>query len=108
MSRYSVEHVEGEQTYGITFGWDRPLNTFFAQVEAVTEETDQASESDAENEDEEELLLDIGSPFDCLYTQVDPFYSALLEHLQQIGINDFSLSMEQKCQLLQDQDGIGN
>lgn len=93
MSRYCVVHKVQDRTCWISFGWDFPLNTFFAQVES---------------DDSEKLLLDIGSPFDCLYTQIEQFHDAFLEHLKEIGIPDFSLSMEQKCQLLADKDGVGN
>ncbi|MGB3766943.1 MAG: hypothetical protein WA947_10330 [Phormidesmis sp.] len=93
MSRYCVVHKVQDKRYWISFGWDFPLNTFFVQVES---------------DDSEEPLLDIGSPFDCLYTQIEQFHEAFLEHLKKIGITDFSLSMEQKCHLLADKDGVGN
>lgn len=59
MSRYTVQYNQ----HWISFGWDCPMNTFFAQVESDETSSD-------------ELLLDIGSPFDCLYTQVDSFHDA--------------------------------
>lgn len=96
MSRYGIKHETESKTYWLFFGWDRPMNTFFAQVEAD------------ESEDPDELLLDIGSPFDRLYTQIEKFHDALVQALQELGIDDFELSMEQKCQLLADKDGIGN
>lgn len=94
MSRYCVQHTAQSEQYWISFGWDFPLDTFFAQVEP--------------NSDPDELLLDMGSPFDRLYTQIEAFHEALVQQLHKLGIDDFSLSMEQKCQLLADKDGIGN
>lgn len=102
MSRYTVKHeTKGNKTYWISFGWDRPSSTFFVQVE------------DDSIEDEGEdcvnpTVLDIGSPFDTLYTQIDPFIRASSERLAEIGITDFSLSQTQKFQLLDDMHGIGN
>ncbi|NJM99195.1 MAG: hypothetical protein HC800_20500 [Phormidesmis sp. RL_2_1] len=93
MSRHYIEHND---THGITVGWDRPLGTFFAQVELLGAADDQA------------LLLDIGSPFDCLYTQIDRFHEAFVQHLHNLGIDDFELSQAQLLKLLDDQNGIGN
>lgn len=95
MSRHYIEH---NNTHGITVGWDRLLGTFFAQVEAL-ETTDDL---------EEELLIDIGSPFDTIYPEIDAFAKALLEKLSEIGITDFELSQQQKFQLLDDMNGIGS
>ena len=94
MSLYYVQHTTQSEQYWISFGWDFPLNTFFARVE--------------DNSDSDELLLDMGSSFDRLYTQIEAFHEAFVQHLHEIGIDDFSLSMEQKYQLLADKDGIGN
>ena len=94
MSRYCVQHIAQSEQYWISFGWDRPLHSFFAQVEP--------------DSDPDKLLLDMGSPFDRLYTQIEAFHEAFVQHLHEIGIDDFSLSMEQKYQLLADKDGIGN
>ncbi len=95
MSRYCLQHEVQSEKYWISFGWDFPLNTFFAQVES-------------DESDSDKLLLDIGSPFDYLYTQLEQFHDALVQHLRELGIDDFSLSMAQKIQLLRDKDGIGN
>ncbi|EDX82700.1 hypothetical protein S7335_1002 [Synechococcus sp. PCC 7335] len=94
MSRHIVEHKsENDLEYWISFGWDRPTSTFFMQVE---------------EKDEEEVVFDIGSIFTTRYTEIDGFAQACSEKLAEIGINDFELSQEQKFQLLNDMNGIGN
>ena len=93
MSRYCIKHETKGQTYWISFGWDRPMSTFFAQVESD------------ESEDPDELLIDMGSPFDCLYTNIEKFHDTLLQYLRELGVDDFELSMKQKIQLLADKDG---
>lgn len=102
MSRYCIKHETKGQTYWISFGWDRPTSTFFAQVEP------DESEASDDLDEPDELLLDMGSPFDCLYTHIEKFHDAFLQRLHELGVDDFALSMEQKLQLLADKDGIGN
>ena len=101
MSRYTVEHnTQSNKKYWISFGWDCPLSTFFMLVE------------DDSIEDTEEFVdptvLDIGSPFDTLYTRIDRFIQEFSEKLAKIGITDFELTEPQKIQLLDDMNGIGN
>ena len=94
MSRYCVEHTESktDTKYGIAFGWDSPLRTFFAQVEAP--------------EDPDNLLVDIGSPFDTLYTNINKFQEAVKEHLGKVGITDFAFTQRQTSDLLDDLNGL--
>ena len=99
MSRYTVEHNTESSTYWISFGWDRPMGTFFAQVE---------DDSLDEEEVGDPTVLDIGSPFDTIYTRIDRFIQVFSEKLAKIGITDFELSQNQKFQLLDDMNGIGN
>lgn len=93
MSRHTVEHRE----FWITVGWDRPLNTFFGQVEKDSEEDDAAYPVE---------LVDMGGPMDCPYTDITKFHQALKQKLIAIGIDDFELSQQQLLQLLADQDNI--
>lgn len=99
MSRYCVKHETKDKTYWISFGWDCPMSTFFAQVEP------EESEASDEIDEPDELLLDMGSPFDCLYTNIEKFHDAFLQRLHELGVGDFALSVEQKLQLLADKDG---
>lgn len=98
MSRYTVEHnTQSNQKYWISFGWDRPLSTFFMLVE-----------DDSSEDSINPLVLDIGSPFDTLYTSIDRFIQDFSEKLAKIGITDFELTEQQQFQLLDDMNGIGN
>lgn len=87
MSRYGEQHGD----YWITTGWDNPLQTFFAQVEG---------------EDPDTLLLDIGGPFTAgSYSKIDAFANVLKETLEELGIDDYTLSDELKGRLVQDKIG---
>lgn len=97
MSRYTVKHnTQSNKKYWISFGWDRPMNTFFMQAE-----------DDSADDFVDSTVLDIGSPFDTLYTKIDEFAEACLNELAEIGVT-FELSQAQKFQLLDDMNGIGN
>ena len=93
MSRHTVEHRE----FLITVGWDRPMNTFFGQVEKYAEEDDAAYPAE---------LIDMGGPMDCPYTNITKFYETFKQKLLEIGIDDFELSQQQLLQLLADQDNV--
>lgn len=88
MSRHHVMH----RGYCIAFGWDFPLNSFFAQVEDI-------------NADADNWLLDMGG-LDCPYTDVTAFQQAFEQRLRELGIDDFVLSQQQLFQLLAEQDGV--
>lgn len=89
MSCHFVEH----EKYLISFGWDRPMNTFFAKVEDTTKSSDETP------------LLDIGDVFEP-YGDMTAFKKALAAHLHELGIPDFALSADQEIQLFSDRDGI--
>lgn len=88
MSRHYVMH----RNYCIAFGWDFPLNSFFAQVEDI-------------NADADPWLLDMGN-LDCPYTNITQFQQVFTQRLRELGIDDFVLSQQHLFQLLADQDGV--
>lgn len=91
MSRRFFEHRE----FAIIVGWDRPLSTFFGQVEKY--EDDSAYPVN---------LIDMGGPTDNSYTDITKFHEAFKQRLLEIGIDDFALTQQQLVHLLADQDGI--
>lgn len=82
MSRQQFKHGK----YSISFGWDRSLDTFFAQAEAT------------ENNLSEEPLLWLGSERGE-YRDMETFKRALSEGLLDIEIDDFVLTERQLNEL---------
>lgn len=74
MSRYQIQHG----VYCIAVGWDRPLDTYFAIVEDITDE------------EAEEELVSIGM-MPGEYRDVETFTQALQKALSEKGIDDFTL-----------------
>lgn len=89
MSNHVVEH----ENYLVMYGWDRPMRTFFAQVHDTTKDPDEA------------IIVDIGDVLNPLSTLTD-FKTAFAQQLENVGINDFELSIEQEKQMLADCDGV--
>ena len=91
MSRHVVEH---RQDILVSFGWDRPMQTFFAQAEDFSKEPD------------EQLLFDMGDKFRP-YQSLEAFCEAFAAALIGVGISDFpSLSQAELARLEADRRGL--
>jgi len=73
----------------LTYGWDRPMNTYFFQLEDLSRD-----------DEEEQLIIDVGDFWD-LIPDLESFKTRVSTELQKKGLSPYEFS-EKELKVLED------